>query len=300
MNEAADQGGNPRSDEIDLLLLIVRLWNGKWWIVAVVALSIIVGVLTIQLTTRVYRAQALAAVATTEEADTAQRLGQLGGLAALAGISIGSGGNVEETLAVMRSREFTEKFIANHDLLPQLFPDKWDEAQGKWKVDLRQQPTLVEGYAVMDRRVRSVSQDNKTGLITVSITWPDALQAAKMANDMISQLNEELRRRAIERTDASMDFLQKELDRTTALDTRQAINRLIESQIKQRMYANVTTEYALRVVDSALPPNPKSPAAPNKTLTLLTSVVIGLAFGIALVLGMGLFKSIRGKVRALE
>jgi len=44
------------------------------------------------------------------------------GIASLAGINVGSGDiEIEEALAVLRSRELTERFIANNNLMPILY-----------------------------------------------------------------------------------------------------------------------------------------------------------------------------------
>lgn len=100
-----------------------------------------------------------------------------------------------------------------------------------------------------------------------------------LANELVARLNREMRARAIARTSESVKFLQKELEDTAAIDTRQAINRLMEVQINQRMYANVTEEYALRVVDRALPPDRKDRLRPMRILMLVLGVLVGLVVG---------------------
>ncbi len=102
--------------------------------------------------------------------------------------------------------------------------------------------------------MRSVSKDKQTGLITLAIEWRDPVQAASWANELVARLNAEMRARAIARTSASIDYLQKELANTSEVETKRAMDRVMEAQINKRMLATVTEEYALRVVDRALPP----------------------------------------------
>jgi LPS O-antigen subunit length determinant protein (WzzB/FepE family) len=127
---------------------------------------------------------------------------------------------------------------------------------------------------------RSVTQATRGGLVTVTIEWRDPKQAADWANLLVQRLNSEMRARAIASTDKSVSYLEKELGATSTLGTQQAINRLIETQVNQRMLANVTQEYTFRVVDKALPPEPDDKIGPSKIL------LIALGFGIGLVFGM--------------
>ena len=62
-----------------------------------------------------------------------------------------------------------------------------------------------------------------------------------------------MRTRAMVKATASLGYLQRELLATNVLDTREAINRLIETQVQRRMLASVTEQFAFRIVDAALP-----------------------------------------------
>ncbi len=84
-------------------------------------------------------------------------IGQLGGLAALAGVNIGSNrSDTEESLAVLRSREFTERFIVDNGLMQKIFARKWDAENGKWRGSKADQPTPARAYKQFDQKVRSL------------------------------------------------------------------------------------------------------------------------------------------------
>jgi uncharacterized protein involved in exopolysaccharide biosynthesis len=194
---------------------------------------------------------------------------------------------VEEALAVLRSREFTESFIRDLDLMPQILDDRWDEKAQRWKGDDEDKPTLAQAYAYFHRNIRTISRDRATGLVSVTIEWKDPTQAADWANALVARLNEEMRSRAIADTKAFVGYLETELTTTATVETRQAINRLIEAQINQRMLAAVTEEYAFRVVDKALPPDPKDMVRPRKLVLLALGPLLGLLIGAAAVLISG-------------
>lgn len=275
-------------EEMDLEIALGVLWKGRYRILACALLLVAVFGIAAWLTRPAYRASAVL-VPATGDSDGASALlpalGRLGGLASLAGVSLGSQG-VEESLAVLRSRQFTETLIKDLDLLPGLFPGRWDEDAGRWTNSKAGAPSLAQGFRRFDRRVRVVTFDKKTNLVKISAVWHDPEGAADLVNEMISRINREMRDRAIARTNASVQFLQKELEGTQAVETRQVISRLMESQINQRMYANVTGDYALRVVDPALPPDPDDRVRPRTLLMLLLGGVVGTVVGGLLILAM--------------
>lgn len=281
--------------EFGMRELVERLWHRRWWLAASVAACTVLAAIVAFATTPVYRSAVVVVPASAERnsisSGLTSALGQLGGLASLAGIELGgSGQETEEALAVLKSRGFTEAFINERKLLPKLFHRQWDVARGTWRTG--EPPSAAKAYKYFNKRVRSITQDKKTGLVTMQIDWTDAQEAADWANELMQRLNAEMRRRAIDKTNASLGYLEKELTATATVETREAINRLVEAQIKQRMLANVTTEYAFRVVDKAMPADPDDPVKPQKVLLLALGPVAGLGFGIVVVIALGLLAPI--------
>jgi uncharacterized protein involved in exopolysaccharide biosynthesis len=278
-------------DDLDLRALFARLFS-KWsWIAACVVLSTAAAGVVAFMSAPVYRATTVLVPASAERgADIAGfAAGALGGLGGLAsGLGLGPhDADTEEALAVFRSRQFTEDFITGQKLLPKLFANKWDAASGTWKVDDENRPTPAKAYKYFDRKIRSILQDRKTGLITINIDWTDRNDAAAWANELVRELNNEMRARAIAKADASMRFLDAELRSTSTVEARDAISRLMEAQVKQRMLANVTQDYSFRVVDKAIAAEKDDPIRPQKPFLLVAGAIAGLVVGGMLVLLFG-------------
>jgi uncharacterized protein involved in exopolysaccharide biosynthesis len=274
---------------IDFGEIFAKLAARRWWLIASVVLFTGGFTATAFLMTPVYRSATILAPAgeARMSGGLGSALGQLGDLASLAGVTLGSNSSeTEETLAVLRSREFTESFIRDEGLTKEFFASKWDVASGRWKVPEKKIPTLGKAYKYFDKKVRTIISDKKTGLITLQIDWTDRDEAASWANELVRRLNAEMRARAIARANASVGYLEKEFGTTSTIETREAIGRLMEAQIKQRMVANVSEDYAFRVVDKAMASDKDDPQRPQKVLLIVAGFLIGTALGIAVALSL--------------
>src|SRR5688572_30375483 len=101
-------------EDIDLRAVAGTLWSKRLWIVASVILFSIPFVAAAFLLTPIYRATTVLADARESSNSSTSlntALNQLGGLAALARLNTNAATQIDEALAVMRSREFTEQFI---------------------------------------------------------------------------------------------------------------------------------------------------------------------------------------------
>jgi uncharacterized protein involved in exopolysaccharide biosynthesis len=176
---------------------------------------------------------------------------------------------------VLQSEALTERYIQENDLLPILFPNKWDAAHKRW---IRDTPTLQEAFALFEK-IRTVSEDKKTGLVRVTIIWTDRLIVAKWANDLVSITNESLRDRAIRESQRHIAYLNEQLANTDQAPIRMAINGVLESEIKSAMFAKGTDEYALKVLDPAVIPNKKS--GPKRALWVLGGALLGMLAALA-------------------
>jgi uncharacterized protein involved in exopolysaccharide biosynthesis len=273
--------------ERSLREVFLGLWAYKWTIIGCVVVFTVTCAAIAFSTTPEYRATTILAPANTGGSGlggaVGSSLGQLGGLASMVGINVGSSEpGTEEAIAVLRSRQFTETFISDKNLLPQLFSSLWDSKTSTWKVEGEKQPTLGRGYKVFDERIRSVLQNKKTGLVTLQIDWRDRAISAAWANELVDRLNNEMRSRALVQATKSLSYLSGELAKTNEVDTRSAISRLIEMQIRQRMLANVTEQYSFRVVDRATVADKWDTIRPKKLQLILTGLILGLVFGVFL------------------
>jgi uncharacterized protein involved in exopolysaccharide biosynthesis len=196
----------------------------------------------------------------------------------MAGISIPSDSNVEQVVATLNSRRFLRTYIKQNNLTPVLFDEIWDPINKAWKVpSVEDEPTeqkAIESF----KACLFVDEDKKSGLITLSISWKDPEVAAQWANDLVKQLNEQLRAQAIADSKKRVGYLEQELAKTTLQDMRAVLYNLLESEKQKAMLANVNEDFALEVIDPAVPPETRE--KPKRKLIVALGGVCGGFLGV--------------------
>jgi uncharacterized protein involved in exopolysaccharide biosynthesis len=266
----------------DVFRWLRRIW--VWLCVGAIA-GAMLGAGAAFLQTRQYRSTVVVVVAPATADPLAGSLlsGRLGGLAGLAGLSLGQSDGVQESIAVLRSRELADRFIAERALHALFFRDQWDAVNKRWREQAgKPVPTQEDAYLYFDRNVRSVDEDRRTGLLRLSMQWSDREAASQWANEYVRAGNELLRERARRNALASLQFLEKELASVSQMEVRQAIYQLIEGQKKQEMLAAVREDYAFRVIDAAKPSDPDRPVKPKTPLIVAAGALGGLALALTL------------------
>jgi uncharacterized protein involved in exopolysaccharide biosynthesis len=209
-------------------------------------------------------------------------LSQLGGLATLAGLAPPGAAARSEAIATLQSDALTQEFINANNLLPVLFHDDWDADLNTWRSTRSSPPTPWKGAELFRKRIRTVVENTKTGLVNLKITWTDPFVAAEWANKLVLATNQHLRDKALAESERNISYLNNQLTKANIVQMERVIYALMESEMRQQMLARGTEEYALKVVDQALPP--ERPSSPRVGLLLATGLLSGFLLSSVLVL----------------
>ncbi len=262
------------------------LYARKFLVGSIIVASATVAVLISYLFTPIYLTEATLIPAESADGSGAlQRLGDLGGLASLGGLSIGtSSKETTESIALLKSRQLAMGFIRDENLLPIIFAKKWDPDRHTWTVSSDDIPTANDAYRYFNKKIRYVSEDKKTGLVTLRIEWRDRRMAVVWAEELIKRVNDEMRGHAIQESNASIGLLKEQLASTSVVPLQQSISALIEAQVKRRTYALVRPDFAFRIIDPPVVPDSKNHIFPNRILFLFLGILTGLVLSVLLVL----------------
>lgn len=298
---AAPQSNAAQDDEIDLRELARAIWQGKWLIMLVTFVFAVTGVFYALSLPDIYKSEALLAPAS--DSSGMKVSGQLGGLAALAGVNLGGSGGGDKTalaIEVLKSREFIGRFIEKYDLFVpvmaaeswnrhddalQLNPELYNTVSQKWvrevKLPYKPKPSILEVYESLSNLL-SVSQDKATGMIKLSIEHFSPYLAKKWVDLLIKEINKEMRERDLDEAQSSMNYLKEQISQTDIADVRSMLFSLIEEQTKTVMLASVRDEYVFKTVDQAVVAEKK--AKPKRALIVALSVMLGGMLSVMLVL----------------
>jgi uncharacterized protein involved in exopolysaccharide biosynthesis len=242
-------------DEIRIKDLIQLLLQFRWRVIAfVVGFTVITGIVSFVIP-KEYDAEIIISpvTLTTEKSfgGAGGALGSFSGLAALAGLSLGSDSKKAESIATLQSQALTARYIRENNLMPILYANKWDATAGKWKpTNPAKIPTLWKAVQYF-KKIRTISTETKTGLVTMTIRWDDPVLAAKWSNGLVKLTNDYEREKAIAESDRNIAYLTQQAASTDVVGIKQAVYNLLQSEISKSMIAKGTDEYAFKIIDPA-------------------------------------------------
>jgi uncharacterized protein involved in exopolysaccharide biosynthesis len=194
---------------------------------------------------------------------------QVGGLAQLAGFSMGGGGDKRvESLATLTSEGFAREFIRGNDLAKSLFAEEWDAEQKRWK-NPDDAPSINDAVRKFSKEVVKISEDRRTGLVTLRVEWSDPNVSAAWANEMIAQINRQMQSAAIAEADKSIAYLHQEIAATQDVELRAALYRLVEAQIQNKVLASVQKDFAYKVIEPAVASDLDHQVRPRRLVVMI-------------------------------
>ena len=292
--ENNSQTNDQYDDEIDLRELFGVLWGNKIKIIGITAVFAVVSVIYALSIPNQYKASALLAPAQQQSGGLSGALGQLGGLASLAGVSIGGGESSEAQVAqeIMKSWSFIEGFIADNDLAVEVYAaEGWSRESNQLKFDndvyaVKTKTWLVENdnigrlgpptsWQLFEKfsEMLAVSEDKKSGLISISIEYYSPQIAKQWLDLYILSINKHMQARQVVKVSNNIEYLEAQIEKTSITEMQEVFYTIIEEQIKSQMLAEASPDYAFVAVSPSMVPEKKS--QPKRALICILGTLLG-------------------------
>ena len=290
-------------DEIDLRELFSALWSGKLTIIIATVMAAVIAVSYALFLPNIYKAEALLSPVSSDGSGMGGLASKFGGLASLAGVSLGGGGSGDKTtlgIEVMQSRQFFAQFSQENNVLVPLMaakgwnssdntlvidPEVFDSATNTWvrqpKPPRQSQPSIQESHEAFKKLI-SVAQDKETGFVTLSVEHFSPYVAKQWVDALVQAINMTIREQDVAKAERSISYLQQQIATTQLAELQTGLFELIQSQTETIMLANASPEYLFQTIDPAVVPELK--AKPKRALICVLGVMLGGMLGVLIVL----------------
>jgi len=296
---------NQYDDEIDLRELFGVLWAGKIKIIAITAVFAIASIIYALSVPNQYKATALLAPAQSDGGGLSGALGQLGGLASLAGVSLGGGESSEGQIAqeIMKSWSYIEGFIADNDLAVEVYAaEGWSKGSNELQIDADLYDTETKTWLAENNNTGevgppsswklfesfskrlAVSEDKKSGLVSVSFEYYSPLIAKQWVDMYVESINRFMQQRQVDKVTRNIAYLQEQIGKTSIAEMQDVFYSIIEEQTKSKMLAEASPDYAFVAVGPSMVPEQKS--QPKRALICILGTLLGGMLSVLLVLVM--------------
>lgn len=291
--------------ETDFRELLNIIWLGKLQIIVITTVFSILSIMYALSLPNIYKSEALLMPNSQEsqQSGLGALAGQLGGIASLAGISLGVGGadKTVYALQVLQSREFLIKFFDdNHLKVPIMATEGWDRnsetfkyikgdynpESNTWtrsvKPPLKPEPSMLETYEQFTSENLVISEDKDTGMIKLAVKHYSPILAKEILDKLIITLNNQIKNSDLLEAQNSVNYLKRELMNTTVAGLRAMFYQLIEQQQQTIMLTKVRDDYVLKVVDKGVVAEEKT--EPSRSIIVIVFTILGFLLSIFYVL----------------
>tara|TARA_B100000787_G_C16159353_1_gene280614 strand:- start:334 stop:1284 length:951 start_codon:yes stop_codon:yes gene_type:complete len=291
-------------DEIDLRELFYVLLGGKWIIISLTAFVSIIGVIYSLSLPNIYTSRALLTPVTSSSSFSGALQGY-SAIAGMAGINLSSGGGSEsnsvKAIHKLSSLSFFENNILKNIFLPDLMAVEsynyatntltydqsiYNKKSNAWVRDYsyprKQIPSAQESFYVFISEHLSISEDAKTGFITISIRHQSPFVAKQWTELVINEVNTFYRQRDKSESEKAVNYLNQKISMTGLSEIKQVIAQLLQEETKKLTLIEANEFYVFEYIDPPFVKEQKS--EPRRSLICILSALLGGMLSIFLVL----------------
>ena len=294
---------NELNDEVDLKDLFFTLWSGKIYIILVLIISVFIGSFNLQFAERKHTVEFN--LKPVGETKSSSNLSGLGGFASIAGIELPTSSNNDFNIfkELITSAEVSEVIFENRKIIRDIFQSEWNEALDNYSsptkskmqifisdakklltgnIDVNYMPPNPRRLAIFISKNIQISEDKETGFLrfTSETSKPELILSliieATKASDKI------MRQRYVDFSAEPLAFYKEKLRTARSREHREALAELISKEEQKLMFASRGKYF---IAEPYINPTISLyPTAPKPKSILALSLLLGLFFGVALVL----------------
>lgn len=304
-------------EDMDLFEIVRRMLVGKWWIAGCAGAGLLGSALFLHSATPEYRTEMHVAPAASSSGGKSQ-LGGLGGLAAIAGVSLGGSSQsvipFDLYLETLTSRALAEALAKDEVVMRSAFKAEWDEGTQRWREPRSLVRSVVKGVGsvlgvkrpawrapeaaelqeFIRRNVVVKKPDTKDAPITkLMLDSVNPKFASYLLVHMTRIADDRVRRNNLETASSYATYLSQKLRTEMVAEYRRDLSQALAEQEKSIMMASSSAPYAAMIIEE--PTTATKPVRPNAILVLMLGLVGGAMLGCLIALIN--FRELWGRLR---
>ena len=276
-------------DEINLKELIQVLWLDKFKIIAITSVFAVLSVSYALSVTNLYKAEVLLVPAQSQSGGLSGALGQIGGLASLAGINISNSGETSEVkiaIHIAKSWGFISKFVSDNDLDVEVGAlSGWNKETNEliYNEDIYDPVSeiwLLEGGPPSDYQLfkyfagkKEIVENKMTGLVTISVDSYSPYLAKKWLDLFVADINLHMQKRKVAEVTRNIEYLEMQLEKNENKEMQRVLYSIIGEQIKNKMVTEASPDYVFVPAGPSMLPQEKY--YPKRALISIWGTTLG-------------------------
>jgi uncharacterized protein involved in exopolysaccharide biosynthesis len=291
-----------QEDEIDLRELFATIWSAKRFIaifVIIVTLAMLIFALA-QPNTYTVETKLVPI-----ESTKGSSLGGLGALASMAGVSIGGGEvgpseafntllNDYGSMAWWIKKEQWHKSVINPDTSGYIFAlgNRWfyDFFHPKSSEPMEEPEAIYNTYLAV-KKMLSISEDKKSGMLTLSAKNPDRELAKKLLESFLTDASTYLIQNDLANNNERLEYYKKSLTQVQDLQIRSSIASQVSALIQSDILLKSSPYYKVKMITKPAIPHTKGKSGPKRALILIVAMITSTILAIFIVFFRNFLKS---------
>ncbi len=285
-------------EEIDLHELLATIWKNKFTIMAIALLVTSLSILYVLYKPNSYTSQSI--LIPKEQSGKSSVSGSVAAMAAMAGLNIGGGGELDITSLfknLLSDYTFNKPLIQKYHLDSMLSSENIDKhlvfagnqrAVYEFVKNLSHKEKKIPYDEILFntfqklKEILSVSSDKKSGAITLSATFSDRFVTKKLVDIYLKEMSDYIKWLDLKEIDEQVRYYEQELQRAKNLDLKANINELLSTLVKKKVLSQAGEFYMVKQLTKPQVAYIKDKAGPKRALIVIvafiTSIILGIFF----------------------
>lgn len=279
------------NDEIDLREIFKVVWKRKFWIAGFVAIVCAVTVLIVINMDNIYESKAILRPSQNNTTQMSSMASSLGGLASLAGINIGSSGNVSpynSMNAIVQDDDFIYAFVTKNKFEPKII-DKFEEISSTDEYKENQKFFIVKSF----KDSFNFTEDSKTGLLSLSFQNKDREFAKKIVDALLSDVSAKYQLLEMKNLQERIDKYKTEIDKTADITLKNKLSEVVAGLIQNKVLSQAQEYYGFDVIVKPGVPDSIDKVKPKRGIICVVAFFLSFFVSVFVALVLESFKGVK-------